>query len=71
MESSEFYGLLKSFEAHKVDEIVKELMSQGYIYEKLTKVGKYSIVFLEVKKSKLYDLINPHKKTDPISIKLT
>lgn len=52
------YGLLKSYEKDQVDLIVKELISQGYLKEKLKKTGKYSVVFLEIKRPKLNEILN-------------
>ncbi|KAL4505133.1 hypothetical protein ABPG72_016200 [Tetrahymena utriculariae] len=68
IENSSIYSLLKNYDQLTVESIVKEMMSQGYLSEKIKKFRTYTQVFLEVVKSKYNDLCNPNKMADKIMI---
>ncbi|EAR94918.2 ATP-dependent DNA helicase, RecQ family protein (macronuclear) [Tetrahymena thermophila SB210] len=68
IENSSIYSLLKNYDQLTVENIVKEMMSQGYLSEKIKKFRAYTQVFLEVVKSKYNELCNPNKMTDKIMI---
>ncbi|KAL4462541.1 hypothetical protein ABPG74_000371 [Tetrahymena malaccensis] len=68
IENSSIYSLMKNYDQSTAENVVKEMMSQGYLSEKIKKFRAYTQVFLEVVKSKYNDLCNPNKMVDRIMV---